>query len=139
MAREGEAGDGRSNHADSTVYFMAKIARTQQEIVWKRRPPGTGCPEHNQPTTSESSRTHTTTTNNNLTTTSTSSIHPTTHTSTVRKCKFFHLHLHLRLHITQIHTTIITPKHHVTPGFARQTECEPCTCQDQKLTYTTIT
>jgi hypothetical protein len=29
--------------------------------------------------------------------------------------------------------------HHVTPGFGRQTECEPCTCQDQKFTYTTIT
>jgi hypothetical protein len=27
----------------------------------------------------------------------------------------------------------------VTPGFGRQTECEPCTCQDQNLTYTTIT
>jgi hypothetical protein len=27
----------------------------------------------------------------------------------------------------------------VTPDFGRQTECEPCTCQDQKLTYTTIT
>jgi hypothetical protein len=27
----------------------------------------------------------------------------------------------------------------VTPGFGRQTECEPCTCQDQKLTYTAIT
>jgi hypothetical protein len=27
----------------------------------------------------------------------------------------------------------------VTPGFGRQTECEPCTCQDQKLTYTSIT
>jgi hypothetical protein len=27
----------------------------------------------------------------------------------------------------------------VTPGFGRQTECEPCTCQDQKLTYTVIT
>jgi hypothetical protein len=60
-----------------------------------------------QPTTRESSRTHTTTTNNNLTITSTSSTHPTTRTSTVRKCKFFHL----RLRITQIHTTIITPKH----------------------------
>jgi len=31
------------------------------------------------------------------------------------------------------------PKAIVTPGFGRQTECEPCTCQDQKLTYTTIT
>jgi hypothetical protein len=27
----------------------------------------------------------------------------------------------------------------VTPGFRRQTECKPCTCQDQKFTYTTIT
>jgi hypothetical protein len=27
----------------------------------------------------------------------------------------------------------------VTPGFGRQTECEPCTCQDQKLMYTVIT
>jgi hypothetical protein len=27
----------------------------------------------------------------------------------------------------------------VTPSFGRQTECESCTCQDQKLTYTTIT
>jgi septal ring factor EnvC (AmiA/AmiB activator) len=26
----------------------------------------------------------------------------------------------------------------VTPSFGRQTKCEPCTCQDQKLTYTTI-
>jgi hypothetical protein len=32
-------------------------------------------------------------------------------------------------------TTFIT----VTPGFRRQTECEPCTCQDQLFTYTTIT
>jgi hypothetical protein len=27
----------------------------------------------------------------------------------------------------------------VTPSFGRQTECEPCTCQDQKFTYTSIT
>jgi hypothetical protein len=27
----------------------------------------------------------------------------------------------------------------VTPGFWRQTECEPCTCQDQQFTYTTVT
>jgi hypothetical protein len=27
----------------------------------------------------------------------------------------------------------------VTLGFGRQTECEPCTCQDQKFTYTAIT
>jgi hypothetical protein len=27
----------------------------------------------------------------------------------------------------------------VTPNFSRQTECEPCTCQDHKFTYTPIT
>jgi hypothetical protein len=27
----------------------------------------------------------------------------------------------------------------VTPSFRRQTECEPCTCQDQQFTYTTVT
>jgi hypothetical protein len=27
----------------------------------------------------------------------------------------------------------------VTPGFRRQTECEPCTCQDQQFTYTIVT
>jgi hypothetical protein len=27
----------------------------------------------------------------------------------------------------------------VTPGFRRQTECEPCTCQDQQFTYTSVT
>jgi hypothetical protein len=27
----------------------------------------------------------------------------------------------------------------VTPGFRRQTECEPCTCQDQLFTYTAAT
>jgi hypothetical protein len=26
-----------------------------------------------------------------------------------------------------------------TPGFRRQTECEPCTCQDQQFTYTVVT
>jgi hypothetical protein len=107
MAPEGEAEDGRSSRVDSIVCFMAKTALTQQEIVQKQRPPGTGCPEHNQPTTRGSSHTHTTTNNNNLTTTSTSIIHPTTRTSTVRKCKFYHL----RLRITQIHNTITTPKH----------------------------
>jgi hypothetical protein len=25
-----------------------------------------------------------------------------------------------------------------TPGFRRQTECEPCTCQDQQFMYTTV-
>jgi hypothetical protein len=27
----------------------------------------------------------------------------------------------------------------VTPGFRRQNECEPCTCQDQLFTYTAVT
>jgi hypothetical protein len=27
----------------------------------------------------------------------------------------------------------------VTPGFRRQTECEPCKCQDQQFTYTAVT
>jgi hypothetical protein len=27
----------------------------------------------------------------------------------------------------------------VTPSFRRQTECEPCTCQDQLFTYTAVT
>jgi hypothetical protein len=30
-------------------------------------------------------------------------------------------------------------RHYVTPGFRRQTECEPCTCQDQLFTYTAVT
>jgi hypothetical protein len=27
----------------------------------------------------------------------------------------------------------------VTPGFRRQTECKPCTCQDQQFTYIAVT
>jgi hypothetical protein len=110
MAREDGVGDGRNNHIDFTACFMARIARTQQEIALKRRPLETGCLEHSQPTTRESSHTHTTTTNNNNhTTTATSSIHPTTHISTIRKYKLFHPRLRLR--ITRTHTTKITPKH----------------------------
>jgi hypothetical protein len=30
-------------------------------------------------------------------------------------------------------------KEAVTPGFRRQTECGPCTCQDQQFTYTVVT
>jgi hypothetical protein len=106
MAREGEAEGGRSSRVDSTIYFMARTARTQQGIVQKQRLPGTECPEHNQPTTRGSSRTHTTTANNNPTTTNKSSIHPTTCTSTVKKCRFCHHHLR----ITQIHNTITPPQ-----------------------------
>jgi seryl-tRNA synthetase len=36
------------------------------------------------------------------------------------------------------HVTICT-RCSVTPDFRRQTECEPCTCQDQLFTYTAVT
>jgi hypothetical protein len=108
MAREAGAGDGRSNRADITACFTVRTAHTQQGIAWKQRPPGTGCLEHNQPTTKELSRTHIITTTHNHTTTATSSIHPTTHIRTIRKYKSFHPHLLLR--ITQTHTTKTTPK-----------------------------
>jgi hypothetical protein len=108
MAREAEAGDGRNNLADITAYFMARIAHTQQWIARKQRPPRTGCPEHNQPTTRELSRTHIITTTHNHTTTATSSTHPTTHIHTIRKYKLSHPRLRLR--ITRTHTTKITPR-----------------------------
>jgi hypothetical protein len=107
MARA--AGDGRSNRADITACFMARIAHTQQGIAQKQRPPGTGCLEHNQPPTRELSRTHIITTTHNHTTTATSSTHPTTHIHTIRKYKLSHPHLRLR--ITRTHTTKITPRH----------------------------
>jgi hypothetical protein len=87
MAREAGAGDGRNNRADITSCFMARIAHTQQGIAQKQRPPGTGCLEHNQPTTRELSRTHIITTTHNHTTTTMSSTHPTTHIHTIRKYK----------------------------------------------------
>jgi hypothetical protein len=36
-------------------------------------------------------------------------------------------------------TNIAVNKGLVTPGFRRQTECEPCTCQDQQFMYTAVT
>jgi hypothetical protein len=76
------AEDGRSSRVDFTACFTAKTARTQRETARKRRPPGTGCPEHNQPTTQELSHTHINTTSHNHTTTAPLSIHLTTHTNT---------------------------------------------------------
>jgi hypothetical protein len=114
MAPEGEAEDGRNSRADSVVCFMARTACTQG-IVLKQRPPGTECPELSQPTTRGSLRTHTTTTNNNNPTTTSIQIHPTTCTSTVRKCRF----CHHRLRITQIHNTII-PQEPKQEDFAEQ-------------------
>jgi hypothetical protein len=107
MAREAGAGDGRSNRTYITACFTARIAHTQQGIARKQRPPGTGCLEHNQPTTRELSRTHIITTTHNHTTTATSSTHPTTHIHTIRKYKSSHPRLRLR--ITRTHTTKITP------------------------------
>jgi hypothetical protein len=110
MACEAGAGDGRSNRADITACFMTRIAHTQQGIAQKQRTLGTGCLEHNQPTTRELSHTHIITTIHNHTTTATSSTHPTTHIRTIRKYKSFHPRL--RLLITQTHTTTTktTPK-----------------------------
>jgi hypothetical protein len=105
-AQEEEVVDGHSSRADSTTCFTVKTAHTQQGIVWRPRPPGTECPEHNQPTTRGSSRTHTI--NSNPPTMSKSSIHPTTLTSTIKRCRFYHH----RLCITQIdHTTTTIHKH----------------------------
>jgi hypothetical protein len=77
MARVAGAGDGRNNRADITACFTVKTARTQRGIARKRRPPGTGCLEHNPPTTKELSRIHINTTTHNHTTTATPSIYPT--------------------------------------------------------------
>jgi hypothetical protein len=109
MAREAMAEDGRSNHADINACFMVKTARIQQGIARKQRPPGTECPEHNQPTTRELSRTHINTTTHNHTTTATPNINPTTHISTTRRYKSYHLRSCLRINRT--HTTKITTKH----------------------------
>jgi hypothetical protein len=109
MARVAGAGDGRSNCADITACFMAKTTRTQRGIARKRRPPGTGCLEHNPPTTKELSRTHINTTTHNHTTTATLSIYPTTHIRTTKRYKSYHPRSRLR--INQTYTTKITPKH----------------------------
>jgi hypothetical protein len=53
------------------------------------------------------------------------------------------LHLHLkpdpRLELVEMLGWKIMVDLVVTPGFRRQTECEPCTCQDQQFTYTSVT
>jgi hypothetical protein len=105
------AEDGRNNRAYFTVCFTVKTARTQRGTARKRRPPGTGCLGHNQPTTQELSRTRINITSHNHRTTAPLSIHLTTHTNTTRRCKLYHPHSHLRTHISQTSTTQITPKH----------------------------
>jgi hypothetical protein len=106
MAPEGEAEDGRSSRVDYTVCFMARTARTQQGTVQKQRPLGQNVqsaasqqPEGRRPHISPPPPI-------NPTTMSNPSIHPTTRTSTVKKCRF----CHHRLRITQIYNTITTPK-----------------------------
>jgi hypothetical protein len=105
------AEDGRSSRADFTAYFTAKTVRTQRGTARKRRPPGTGCLGHNQPTTQELSRTHIDTTSHNHTTMTPFSIHITTHTNITKRYKSYHLHYHLCTHISQTSTTQITPNH----------------------------
>jgi hypothetical protein len=102
---------GRSSRADFTACFTVKTARTQRGIAQRRRPPGTGCLGHNQPTTQELSCTHINTTSHNHTTTAPLSIHLTTHTNITRRYKSYHLHSRLRTRINQTSTTQITPKH----------------------------
>jgi hypothetical protein len=111
MARMVGAEDGHSSRVDFTAYFMVKTACTQRGIARKQRPPGTGCLEHNPPTTQELSRTHINTTSHNHTTTAPPSIYPTTHTNTTRRYKSYHPHFRLRTRISQTSTTKITPKH----------------------------
>jgi hypothetical protein len=43
----------------------------------------------------------------------------------------------LNIFVRDIYQPSMIPS--VTPGFRRQTECEPCTCQDQLFTYTAVT
>jgi hypothetical protein len=107
----GRAEDGRSSRADFTAYFTAKTVRTQRGTTQKRRPPGTGCLGHNQPTTQELSCTHINITSRSHTTTALLSIHLTTHTNTTRRCKSYHPQSRLRTRISQTSTTQITPKH----------------------------
>ena len=40
---------------------------------------------------------------------------------------------------TDVGVTVFRRSDDVTPGFRRQTECEPCKCQDQQFTYTAVT
>jgi hypothetical protein len=110
MARMVGAGDGLNSRIDITTCFTAKTARTQPGIARKRRPPGTGCLRHNQPTTQELSHTHINTTTHNHTTTASPSIYPTTHINTTRRYKSYHPHSNSRLSINQTSTTKITPR-----------------------------
>jgi hypothetical protein len=58
-------------------------------------------------------------------------IQPVGHQVTWDECK-------LTFHEHYIPEGVLHMKY-VTPGFRRQTECEPCTCQDQLFTYTAVT
>jgi hypothetical protein len=111
MARVVRVEDGHNSRAGFTAYFTAKIARTRRGTARKRRPPGTGCPGRNPPTTQELSPTHINTTSHNHTTTAPLSTHLTTHTNTTRRYKSYLLRSNLRTRISQTSTTQITPKH----------------------------
>jgi hypothetical protein len=109
MARVVGVEDRHNNRAGFTAFFTAKTARTQRGTAQKRRPPGTGCPGRNPPTTQELSPTHINTTNHNHTTTALLSTHLTTHTNTTRRYKSYLLRSNLRNRISQTSTTPITP------------------------------
>jgi hypothetical protein len=111
MARVVGVEDGHNSRAGFTAYFMEKTARTRRGTAQKRRPPGTGCPGRNPPTTQELSPTHINTTSHNHTTTTPLNIHLTTHTNTIRRYKLYLPRSILRTRISQTSTTQITPKH----------------------------
>jgi hypothetical protein len=111
MARVVGVEDGHSSRAGFIAYFTAKTARTRRGTVRKRRPPRTGCPGRNPPTTQELSPTHISTTSHNHTTMALLSTHLTTHTNTTRRYKSYLLRSNLRTRISQTSTTQITPKH----------------------------
>jgi hypothetical protein len=109
MARVVGVEDGHSSCAGFTAYFTVKTARTRRGTARKRRPPGTGCPGCNPPTTQELSPTHINTTSPNHTTTAPLSTHLTTHTNTTRRYKSYLLRSNLHTRISQTSTTQITP------------------------------
>jgi hypothetical protein len=78
MARVVGVEDGHNSRAEFIACFTAKTVRTRRGTARKRRPPGTGCQEHNPPTTQELSPIHINTTSHNHTTT-TPAQHPPNH------------------------------------------------------------
>jgi hypothetical protein len=78
-----------------------------------------------------------------------SDVHDVFHVSQLKKClrvpkeqlPMEELNVNENLTYSKYPIRILETSHRitVTPGFRRQTECEPCTCQDQLFTYTAVT